>query len=184
MKRPQFSLRTMLLLFIPIALLCALVKWLWFPAPVTVLIYPQPFCCLCRYDDGAGNLPLAAIVRVTNISGSTIWAPASGGDEPAYSLLQLVDGKWENSTSGPAGRRWIALHDKDSITILASPISEKATEFKVGVPLTAEVFSPSKMHWIFSPEMKIVKKGHDYFPEKKDGATQEDQVLPWSEPRP
>ena len=73
--------------------------------------------------------------------------------------------------------RWTALHTTESITILASPISENATEMKVAVPFTTEWF-PTKAHWVFCPVVKIVKKGQDFFPEVKEGAKQEEQVLP------
>jgi hypothetical protein len=71
------------------------------------------------------------------------------------------------------------LRPMEPFTILAGSISERATEMRVGLPFTTERLAPKTVHWVFSPVVKIVKRGQDYFPETKPGAQQEEQVL-WS----
>jgi hypothetical protein len=178
--RLQFSLRAILLVFIPMALLAGLAKWLLYPPPLEVSIWAEQ-ASLCRYDDGAGNLPLAAVVKITNSSESTAWFLGYGS--PVQACQQLVDGEWDsrlswvNSADPPPPKHWTPLRTMESITILAGPISEKAAEFRVGVPFTTERLAPTKVHWVFSPAFKIIKRGQDYFPESTQEAQQEDQVL-------
>ena len=184
--RLQFSLRTMLLLFIPVALLAGLTTWLLRPAPLDVRITVETFSLL-RYDDHAGNMPLAAVVRITNLSKSTTWI-LGYPEAPVTSTQQLVDGNWESSESwvrpvsldqadNPLPKQWTPLRTMESLTIVTGPISEKATEIRVGLPFTTERFAPTEAHWVFSPAVEIVKRGQYYFPEPKPGAQQEEQVL-------
>ena len=79
----------------------------------------------------------------------------------------------------PQSKLWTPLRTVEPLTILAGSISEGATEMRVGLPFTTERLAPTRVHWVFSPVVKIVKKGQDYFPEIKPGAQQEEQVL-WS----
>ncbi len=179
----RFSPRVLLLLLILVVLAVGLAAWLLRPTAVNVLMTVEPYS-FCRYDDGAGHLPLGALVRVTNLSNSTVWCLRSTRVQ-----YELVDGKWSFHTTSFGAKprepgqwmagpyRWTALHTTESITILASPISENATEMKVAVPFTTEWF-PTKAHWVFCPVVKIVKKGQDFFPEVKEGAKQEEEVLP------
>jgi hypothetical protein len=99
---------------------------------------------------------------------------------PTQDLQQLIDGKWESNTSsismaGDSNVRWTALHSSESIIIFVGPISEKATELRVGIPFTTQWF-PNKMHWVFSPILKIVKKKEGVFVEVKQGSEQEEQI--------
>ena len=71
----------------------------------------------------------------------------------------------------------------ESVTIVAGPMSEKATEFRVAVPFTTEL-APSDAHWVISPAVKIVKRGQDYFPEAKPGAQQEETIVSLQGPSP
>ena len=183
-RRFQFSLRALLLLFIPVALLSALAARLLHPPPIDVAITVEPFS-LSRYDDGAGNFPLSASVEITNMSESRVWFAGFPGS-PAHVFQRLVDGKWESilyiqyagsPRDQPAPLPWAALRSMESITILAAPISEETTEMRLGVPFTTEWFAP-KGHWVFSPIVKIVKKGDDYFPEVKKETEQDEGVLP------
>jgi hypothetical protein len=104
-------------------------------------------------------------------------------ENPRYCLLQRVDGIWLQSLSGtqlledPEKDCWSAQDGMESITILVGPISEKATAVKVGIPFTTDRLAP-KPHWVFSPDVKIAKKGEDYSPEVKERAKQEQQALP------
>ena len=143
----------------------------------------EPYSLL-RYDDLAGNLPRGAIVKITNISRSTVWILGPPG-APAYVVEQLVDGKWESSTSaatepgdGFLPKQWAPLRPMESVTIMVGPISESATEIRAGLALTTEWHEPTKAHWVITPAVKLVKRGEDYFPEAKPGAQQEEQVLP------
>jgi hypothetical protein len=179
----------MLLLFIPVALLAGLAAWLRHPAPMDVRIWVEP-CSFPRYDDHAGNLPLAAVVRVTNFSKSTAWFLGFPG-APVYEVQQLVDGSWESSISATTSfseespllpKQWTPLRTMESITVLAGPISEKATEMRIGLPFTPERPTPTKGHWVYSPIVKIIKRGQDYFPETKPGTHQEEQMLSWTWP--
>lgn len=74
--------------------------------------------------------------------------------------------------------QWTALRSMESITVLAAPITEEATELRIGLAFTTERFTPNKVHWIFSPIAKIVKRGEDCFAEPIEGASQEVQLLP------
>ena len=73
------------------------------------------------------------------------------------------------------------------MTFVVGPVSEEATEIRVGVPFTVEWLPPSEAHWVYSPPVNIVKKGEDYVVEAKPGARQEEIVYPveygvsWSE---
>ncbi|HXT58730.1 MAG TPA: hypothetical protein VN699_08840 [Pirellulales bacterium] len=175
----------MLLLIIPVALLAGLAKWALYPPPLDVSITVEPFS-FPRYDDHAGNLGMAAVVQITNLSKSTVWIYGPPR-EPASVRQQLVDGKWESSMSfgwsppdTPQSKLWMPLRPMEPLTILAGSISERATEMRVGLPFTTERLAPATTgHWVFSPVVKIVKRGQDYFPETKPGAQQEEQFL-WS----
>ncbi len=165
-RRFQVSLRTLLVLFIPIALLTALATWLFRPPPIDVVITVDR---LCWYEGVGGNglsgLGLGAEVRVVNRSKHRVWYL----ENPRYYLLQCVDGCWAGSSSGskPAGpaeeteKDWWSPQDgMQSSTILVGPISEKATAMKVGVPLTTDRIAP-RPHWVFTPEMHIVMEGNE-----------------------
>ena len=175
-RLPQFSLRIMLLLFVPLGLLSGLAAWLLNPPPIDVSIDVES-CSFPRYDDHAGNLPLGAVVKVRNLSESTVWVLGLH-DSPTYACEQVVDGETRSSTSLSAQEQWTPLRPREGLTILAGPISEGATEMRVAFPFTTERFAPSKAHWVFSPSVQIVKRGQDFFPEPKPGARQEEQVLP------
>ena len=185
-RRPfQFSLRTLLFLFIPVAVIAAFASWILRPPAIKVQIEAEQ-CSLSRYDDHTGQLPLPMCgeVRVTNMSESTVWVLGYPG-APTYVVQQLVDGKWSYCISsvnvGSAGtlpKRWTAIHGMESIAISAGAISEKTTEVRVGVPCTTERLWPTSMHWIISRTWKVVKRGGDYFFEVKNGTDQEEQVLP------
>ena len=71
----------------------------------------------------------------------------------------------------------------ESVTILAGPISESATELRVAMPFTTEV-APADAHWVISAAVKIVKRGQDYFPESKPGAEQEETIVSLYGPSP
>lgn len=184
-NRLRFSFRAMLLLLIPLALLAGLATWLLNPPPLDVRIAVEPFS-LARYDDHAGNLPLGAVVRITNLSNSTAWFLGFRG-APVHSVQQCVDDEWEGSISSvilnpadsPRRKPWTPLRTMESITILAGPISEKATEIRVGVPFTTERLTPTNAHWVFSAAVGIVKRSQDFFPAPKPGAQQEEQSFCW-----
>jgi hypothetical protein len=176
-----------LLLVIAPALLVGVTTWVLFPGPIHVSITVEP-AALVSYDDHAGKQGLSAEVRVTNVSTMTIWFLGLPGT-PAYADEQLVDGKWKMHTAAVTVKptdfglpeQWTPLHPMESITIAAGPISEGATELRVAVPFTSEWIAPTKAHWVFSPVVRIAKRGKSYFPETKPGAQQEEQIvrLPW-----
>jgi hypothetical protein len=171
-RRFHFSLRILLLLLIPIILVIGLAIWFFSPAPLDVDIKIEKFVWYQGIqDNGTG---LGAKVWITNRSSSTVWYM----ENPRYCLLQLVDGQWLESSLGahpptrPGGTEqdwWSSQAGKHSIEIVVGPISEKATVIKIVIPYTTDRFMP-KRHWVSSPEVKIVKKGEDYFPEIEKGA--------------
>jgi hypothetical protein len=57
-----------------------------------------------------------------------------------------------------------------TVTISVAPIWEKATAMRVAVAFTTDRFMP-KRHWVFSPEIRIVKKGKIYYPEMEEEAS-------------
>lgn len=181
--RLNFSLRAIFLLFIAAAILAWLTTWLLLPVRLDVRVEIEPYS-LPRYDDHAGNLPLGAAVQITNMSESTIWVLGLPGSA-THVVQQLVNGNWEASMSSvtvdpataPLSNEWMPLRSMESITILAGPISEKASEMRVGLPFTAKRFATTEVCWVFSPIVKIVKRGQDYFPEATPDAQQEEQVL-------
>jgi hypothetical protein len=164
------------------ALITGFAIWLLFPSAPDVRIAPQPIA-LCRYDDGAGHTPLLALMQVTNVSKRTVWILARR-EAPLSTLHQLVAGNWEVHMSGGATEvdsstgRWTALRSMESMTVSAGPITEEATEMRIGLAFTTEKLTPNQVHWIFSPIAKIVKRGKDYFAEPIERASQEVQVLP------
>ncbi|MCE5267879.1 MAG: hypothetical protein LLG00_08330 [Planctomycetaceae bacterium] len=170
-RRFQFSLRTLLLSFIPVALLTALGTWLFRPPPIDVAMTVERFCW---YKDADGRVGLEAEVRVTNTSRDTVWYL----ENPRWYMAQYVDGQWLGSSSGTElpGRQgkdwWSPQEGMQSITLPVGAISEKATAVKVGIPFTTDRFMP-KAHWVFTPNVKIVKKGKDRFPEVEKDAKQE-----------
>lgn len=165
------------------ALLAGFAKWLLYPPPLDVRITVEPYSLL-RYDDHDGNRPLGAVVTVMNYSSSTVWFLGYPGSATLH-CQQLVDGKWQSHGSlvnVNAANPWTPLRPMESLMIIASPISEKATEIRVAVPFTSERLTPNKVHWVFSPTARIVKRGQDYFPETKPGAKQEEQVQSLTRP--
>jgi uncharacterized membrane protein YeaQ/YmgE (transglycosylase-associated protein family) len=169
-RRFQFSLRTLLLAFIPAALIAALVSKVFLPHPINVAIWPAGLS-LCSYDDGTGQHYTMALMRITNCSDSTVWFV-----ENASARMECVNGQWNWSSSTSDPYYWTALPSMAS-TIVAVSISEKATEIRVAIPFTTEWF-PTKAHWVYTPECRIVKKGTDSFPEVVNGAKQEEEVCP------
>jgi hypothetical protein len=116
---------------------------------------------------------LAADVSITNRSKDTVWYMGN----PRYCLLELVDGKWQDismswrspRTAGePEQDWWLPQDSKQTITVPVG-ISENATAMRVAVAFTTDRFMPRR-HWVFSPEIKIVKKGKNYYPEVEEGA--------------
>ena len=164
-KRPfQFSLRTLSLLFIPLALGMALATWLYETRRIDVAITVDR--CL-SYDDGNGRSALGAEVRTTNRLRSRVWYL----EYPRYCLLQRVDGNWQTSWTGTKLSSlaeepdwWTVLEGMESATFLVGPISEDATEIQVGVPFTTDRFAP-KPHWLFTPVLR--KVGNAYLPKSK-----------------
>jgi uncharacterized membrane protein YeaQ/YmgE (transglycosylase-associated protein family) len=166
----QFSLRTLLLAFIPVALISALVAKLFFPPPVNVVMRAEYLSFYRYYDDHAGHSSLAALVRIINCSNSTVWFL-----ENTVQRLELVNGQWTWQQSSSKPDRWASLPSMESTLIVVVLQSEKTGEMKVGVPFTTEWF-PRQAHWVYTPAFKIVKKGQYYFPETKGGAKQEEQI--------
>jgi hypothetical protein len=170
-RRFQYSLRTLLLLFIPVILLAGLARWLFCPPPIDVTMKVKRFYW---YRNTPSDPPgLAAEVCITNRSKDTVWYMGN----PRCCLVQLVDGDWLASdwgwcpprTLGKAEEDWWLPQDSmETITIPASPISEKATAMRVAVAFTTDRFMP-KRHWVFSPEIRILKKGKNYYPEVEEG---------------
>lgn len=171
--RFQFSLRSLLFMFVPVALLAGLANWLLCPPAIDVAIKVERFR---SYKDAEGNgIGLAADVSLVNKSNNALWYM----ENPRWCLLQLVDGKWLASsrgtdppaTSGTAGRDWWSVQNGlQTATILVGPVSEKATAIKIVVPFTTDRFMPRR-HWVSSPEVRIVKRGKDYLPEVERGAS-------------
>lgn len=185
--RLKRALRVLLLLAISVAMLAGIGTWALSPAPIYVRITVVPRA-LDVYDDHAGHQGLASEVNVTNLSTRTIWFLGLPGT-PVYTTEQLVGREWKLSTAsvtrGPTylglPKEWASLRPMETITIAASPISEKATELRVAVPFTSEWNTPTRAHWVFSPLVKIVKRGALYLAEVEPGAQQEEQIvrLPW-----
>jgi hypothetical protein len=61
-----------LLLLAVLSLLVVIATWSSAPASLDVRITVEA-CSLARYDDLAGHLPLAAVVRITNLSNQSAW---------------------------------------------------------------------------------------------------------------
>jgi hypothetical protein len=168
----QFSLRTLLLLFIPVILLAGLARWLFCPPPIDVTMTVKRFYWYRNMP--TEPLFLVADLAVTNRSRNTVWRMGN----PRYCLLERVDGKWLASSVGCSpgwapGRQeqdwWLPLDGTKPVTIPVGVDPKKATVIRVVVSFTTDRFMP-KRHWVFSPEIKIVKKGKNYFPEVDKGA--------------
>ena len=181
-----FSPKALLGSVIAVAAAAVLTIWLFRPAAVGVQITVEPYS-LCRYDDNAGHLPLGAVVRVSNIGNGDVWFLGRPG-APAYVLQQFVHEKWDSMMTWDslawdaplAPNQWAVLRPFESVVIVAGPVYEEAAEGRVGVGFATDRFRRAKIHWIFSPVVKIVKRGQAYFPEAKSGAQQEERVLgPW-----
>jgi hypothetical protein len=163
--RPQFSLRTLLLLAIPVALATSFAIRL-FRQPVDVAISVDR---ISRFDtvdnNGSPVLALGAQVSAVNRSRHTVWYL----ENTRYFLFEYVDGKWEYSWPGtsldgaPGKELWSAQGDMQSTSIVV-PLSEEATAIKIGVVFSADK-SGSRPHWVFTPTVKVVKQGQDYSPE-------------------
>jgi hypothetical protein len=181
-QRPQnrYAIGTLLLVS---AILSVFVAWIMLRPALNIAITMMP-CSAARYDDLAGHHPLCAVVQVTNMSQHTVWFLGYPG-AAEHIDQQRVNGVWTSSISAvflngaeKASSPWTALRSYESIVILAGPISEDATEIRVGVPFTTERFMPSTAHWIFGPIADIVKRGDTCFPEIKGSAEQEEQIHP------
>ena len=191
------SMRTVLFAVIVILTGAALAVWGLRPTPIDVRVSVEPYS-LSRYDDhrtmwqwypsllrdgDVGRLPMGAWVRVTNASTQTIWYLGFPGI-PVVDTQQLVDGDWDSSISATSAKpvddlvpaQWAALRSGEFITFMAGPVSGNATEIRVGVPFTSEWW-PADAHWIYSPIVRIVKNGTEHYPDVKQGADQEEQVV-------
>ena len=100
-------------------------------------------------------------------------------ENPRWCLLQIVDGNLLTSAYGTGYQAtsliaeqdwWSAQDGMQTVTISIGPISRKATTMRVVVAFTTDRFMP-KRHWVSSPEIRIVKKGKDCFPEVEEGAS-------------
>lgn len=181
-KRPSAFSPGTLLLWLLAGVLVLTLGYLVLPYPVRVLIGPAP-TPLRRYDDGAGSSALLAEMRITNVSRSTVWYLGNPGS-PHVCYQELVNGKWDFHLSSisvgtqASSSEWSALKSGESLTVPVGPVSEAATEMRVGFAFSTErLFMPSKVHWVFSATAKLVKRGEDWFWEPLPGATQEVQVL-------
>ncbi len=170
-RRFRFRLG-MLLVLISTALASALAIWFVCPPPIDVAITVERFSWLKAHD---GHTALEADVRVTNRSRHTVWFLQN----PLFCTAQLVDGQWQESSQSslpdnPAGKRsyggdwWLPLESTGSFTIRVG-LWDGATAMKVVVACTTDRFIP-KRHWVSTPEVRIVKRGNDYFPETEHGA--------------
>lgn len=167
----QFLLRTLLLLFIPVVFLAGMARWLLYPPPIDVAMTVKRL--YWHRNTPSDPACLAAEVRITNRSRDTVWYMGN----PRYCLLELVDGKWQEISMSwrppqragePERDWWLPQDSKETITIPVG-VSEKATAMRVVVAFTTDRFMP-KRHWVFSPEIRIVKKGKNYFPEMEERA--------------
>ena len=156
-------------------------KWVLYPPPLDMRIEVEPLFSFVRYDDHAGNLPLGAVVRITNLSTTTAWF-LGYPEAPVHDCRQLVGGEWQwhwsdvHVSTDPLPH-WTPLRSMESLTAVVGPISEETTEMRVGLAFTTERLRPAEAHWVFSPAVKVVKRGQDYFAEPKPGAQQEEQVV-------
>jgi len=187
--RSRFSLRTILLLFIPAALMAALAARVFRPPPVDVEIAWRR-ASLYHEEDEAGRPRLVACLSLTNWSRNTVWY-LGGPGAPTKDVEELVGGEWNFVISGPfpdgasdsnspSRLAWAPLRSMESVTMFVG-LSEEATEAKVGIPFTTEWF-PSKAHWVYSPPARIVKTRERYFLEVDHDAPQEVRVLPLTAP--
>ena len=162
-RRFQYSLRTMLLMFVPVALLTTLSKWLFFPPPIDVAMAVERFS-ECR-NPVDGHICLVADVTITNRSHHTVWYSRN----PRYYTAQRVnDGRWrESSVSSRDLEEWGPLNDGQSM-IIHVPIRQNATSMKVVVAFTTDRFMP-KRHWMSTSEIRIVRKGQEIIAETGRG---------------
>lgn len=184
----RFSVKMMLFIFIPVALLAWCARWVLRSPPLDVQISPQAFSFV-RYDDHAGSFPLGALVQVTNVSDATAWyfgCPAA----PVVEYRECVDGEWKSRISAvdapmvSMGRDyWVALRPLESIDIVVGPVSETASQMRVGLAFTTKRFLRTEARWVFSPVAGIVRKGACYFAEPAPGARQEEHVVSLVSPR-
>lgn len=165
----SFSLRLLLLLFIPLSLTAWFTRWLLYVPPLDIQVSVEPYSFV-RYDDGAGHLPLGAIVTFTNFSESPAWYYGFSRS-PACQYRECIGGQWTSHTSwwaddGPRPEEhWAAMRPQESVTIVAGPISESASEMCAGVLFTSGKLATTKAQWVFSPTTKIVKRADCFFPE-------------------
>ena len=152
-----------------------------------VAVVVEPYS-LTQYDDFAGHRPFGAIVQITNLAKRNVWFYGS----QYYTIEQMIEGEWQTRVASvevaqPEGEseRWRPLRTMESKTIIVGPVSEKATELRVGflfaterngLPFRAERVARREAHWVFCPTVKIVKKGEGHFPEAKPGARQEEAL--------
>jgi len=181
-SRLQFSLRTLLLAFVPAALIAAAAAWLFYPRPVDVAVNWDEDVPLHRHDDHAGHFGFTPRLCVTNLSDHTVWYLGYPGD-PTIAVEWLVDGKWLGGLSWttrphdlPSGnKRWAALRSGESLVVTVAVGEGEPTKFAFG--FTTECF-PRKVHWVYSPTARVVKRGHDYFLEVEESAQQEVRIAP------
>jgi hypothetical protein len=186
MKRlSAFTVRA--LLFVIGAIAVAYCVSVFYPSGVNVKIDPVP-APLRRYDDGGGHIPLLADIRVTNASNKSVWF-LGRREMPFHNFQRMVGGEWEYGLSesptyaSSPSRVWTELKSGDSVTFSVGPVSEQVGDMRVGLAFTTEAwFTPSKVHWIFSPIAKLAKRGEEFFWEPVLGSSQVEQVLPLASP--
>ncbi len=154
--RFQFSLRTLLLIFIPVALIAYTFKPGHLISGNVVVDYCAEFDYI-RYNDGSG-LKHGRIcrVRVINKSGNPVWYI---GEYPGYPINRLtnqfVDGKWtfySDSTSYSKGYK-IRLDSGESFNCVF-PVYDNSTRLRVGLCFASRWFGPVN-HTAWSSEILV-----------------------------
>ena len=119
-----------------------------------------------EFTSSDGEEGFCAVVKVTNASWRTVWAKGISRKCPDHGTCQLIDSKWQLSTSHTGPSEGIPIGAGSSL-IFSAPLSEDACATRIGVPITARWFWTGDK-WYWSAETPIEKPVKATTPRKRD----------------
>jgi hypothetical protein len=162
------------------AIVIALTAWSKQQIAIKISISIAPYS-LIQYDDHAGHFPKAALVEIRNDSDEAVWFNGVVG-VPFTLLQQHEGGSWGSHSSSmsvpgsnvPAKHQWAPLRSHESMTVLAGPVSDNATELRVGMAFSTDRRHREDVHFIFSPIAGIVSRPEFALPQLQQTGEHED----------
>jgi hypothetical protein len=147
-KRPlQFTIRFLLLLFFP----AALIGYFLYPGVINVDIKIEKISNLI--EQPSGKKSLCAVVSVKNNASQTVWYQGATHGHPDFYYNALIDGQWQSGSYSCTPTQRIALQGGEKIVFIV-PITDDTKSLVVGVQFASRWFKTINQY-VISPEMPV-----------------------------